>query len=140
MRVVRGAERRADVPVSKRRRIAVRRSPASAAGRRKTARTRQSGPEPSPCVILGYGAGTSDSNARDKRNLPLLLLGGGSGQLRSGQHLRLAPATLMTNLLVTLMDKMGVSIDNVGDSIGKLRIDTLPTRVMISGGRFGRSG
>jgi antitoxin HicB len=40
MRVVRGAGRSADVPVPRRRRIAVRRSSASAAGRRKPARTR----------------------------------------------------------------------------------------------------
>ena len=40
MRVVRGADRRADVPAPGRRRSAVRRSPVSAAGRRKPARTR----------------------------------------------------------------------------------------------------
>jgi antitoxin HicB len=40
MRVVRGADRRADVPAPRRRRIAVRRSPGRAAGRRKPARTR----------------------------------------------------------------------------------------------------
>jgi antitoxin HicB len=40
VRVVRGADRRADVPVPRRRRIAVRRSVVSAAGRRKPARTR----------------------------------------------------------------------------------------------------
>jgi antitoxin HicB len=40
MRVVRGADRHAEVPVPRRRRIAVRRSPVSAAGRRKPARTR----------------------------------------------------------------------------------------------------
>jgi antitoxin HicB len=40
MRVVRGADRNADVPVPRRRRIAVRRSSASPTGRRKPTRTR----------------------------------------------------------------------------------------------------
>ena len=31
----------------------------------------------------------------------------------------------MANLLVTLMDKMGVPVDKVGGSTGKLPLDTL---------------
>ncbi len=32
----------------------------------------------------------------------------------------------MANLLVTLMDKMGVPVDRIGASTGALQIDTLP--------------
>jgi hypothetical protein len=76
-------------------------------------------------VMILYGAGMSNSNAHDHHNLPLLLLGGGSGTLKGGRHLKYANETPSANLLVTMMDKMGVPRERIGDSSGKLDIDTL---------------
>ena len=58
-------------------------------------------------------------------NLPLLVLGGGSGHLRGGRHLKYADKPSMANLLVTLMDKLDVPVERLGGSTGRLDIDTL---------------
>ena len=67
-----------------------------------------------------YGAGMSDGNAHDPKNLPILLLGGGAGQIKSGRHIRYGTGTPLANLHVTLLDKFGVPIDKIGDSNGGL--------------------
>ena len=77
-------------------------------------------------MTILYGAGISNSNAHSGENLPLVLVGGGAGTLRGGQHLAFSDKPPMANLLVTLMDKLGVPVERIGGSTGKLAIDTLP--------------
>jgi uncharacterized protein DUF1552 len=72
-----------------------------------------------------YGAGISNSQRHSGDNLPLMLVGGGSGRIKGGRHLKYTDKPMMANLLVTLMDKMDVPVDHVGGSTGKLPIDTL---------------
>jgi hypothetical protein len=72
-----------------------------------------------------YGAGISNSQRHSGENLPLMLVGGGSGRIKGGRHLKYTDKPMMANLLVTLMDKMDVPVDHVGGSNGKLSIDTL---------------
>jgi hypothetical protein len=76
-------------------------------------------------VIILYGAGISNSNAHAPDNLPQLLVGGGSGKLKGGRHLKYADKPSSANLLMTIMDKMEYPVDKVGGSTGKLPIDTL---------------
>jgi hypothetical protein len=76
-------------------------------------------------TIILYGAGISNSQRHSGDNLPLMLVGGGSGRLKGGRHLKYTDKPMMANLLVTLMDKMDVPVDHVGGSTGKLPIDTL---------------
>lgn len=73
-----------------------------------------------------YGSGISNSNAHSGDNLPLLIMGGGAGRLKGGQHLKYNDEPSMANLLVTLMDKLDVPVERVGGSTGRLSIDTLP--------------
>jgi len=73
-----------------------------------------------------YGAGISNSQRHSGDNLPLMLVGGSSGRIKGGRHLKYTDKPMMANLLVTLMDKMDVPVDHVGGSNGKLPIDTLP--------------
>lgn len=71
--------------------------------------------------LLMYGASLSDSNKHSHFDLPLLLIGGGAGQLEGGRHLRYPRDTPMTNLLVSQLDKAGVRLDEgLGDSTGRL--------------------
>ena len=77
-------------------------------------------------MTILYGAGISNSNGHSGENLPLVLAGGGAGTRKGGQHLAFADKPPMANLLVTLMDKLGVPVDRIGGSTGKLAIDTLP--------------
>ena len=70
-------------------------------------------------VIL-YGSNMSNSNLHNHFPLPNLVLGGGAGRIKSGRHLRYPDHTPMSNLLLTLLDKSGVPLDNLGDSTGKM--------------------
>src|SRR5947207_7088053 len=76
-------------------------------------------------ITILYGSGISNSSQHSGENLPLLLMGGGAGTLKSGRHLQFTDKPTTANLLVTLMDKMGVPVDHVGGSTGKLPLDTL---------------
>jgi hypothetical protein len=76
------------------------------------------------CTLL-YGTGMGDCNAHDPRNIPLLLAGGGAGQLKGGRHIRYPKETPLANLHLTLLDKFGVKLDRIGDSTGRLDARTL---------------
>jgi hypothetical protein len=71
------------------------------------------------CMIV-YGGAIADGNAHNHDNLPVLLAGRGGGSLRGGRHVKLGRETPMTNLYLSLLDRMGVPADRVGDSTGKL--------------------
>src|SRR5947199_2200831 len=77
-------------------------------------------------MMILYGSGISTSQQHAGVNLPLMLVGGGAGTLKGGRHLLYKDRPSNANLLVSLMDKMGVPVEEVGGSNGKLNIDTLP--------------
>ena len=70
-------------------------------------------------AMVVYGSSLSDSNAHTHDDLPTLLAGGG-GALRGGRHLRYPDGTPMTNLFLTLLDRLGVHRERVGDSTGRI--------------------
>jgi len=72
-----------------------------------------------------YGSGISNSTRHSGDNLPLLVMGGGAGTLKGGRHLTYSGKPTMANLLVTLVDKMGLPVERVGGSTGKLPLETL---------------
>jgi hypothetical protein len=76
-------------------------------------------------MTILYGSGISNSTRHSGDNLPLLVMGGGAGTLRGGRHVKYDDEPGMANLLVTLMDKMGVSVEKIGASTGTLPLDTL---------------
>jgi hypothetical protein len=76
-------------------------------------------------MTILYGAGISNSQAHSGSNLPLMLVGGGAGTLKGGRHVKYKDSPSNANLLLTLMDKLGVPVEKVGGSTGKLNIDTL---------------
>src|SRR5258708_22003484 len=69
-------------------------------------------------VTLMYGSGMSDGNAHNHHNVPTLLVGGG---ITGGRHLRYAEDTPITNLFLTVLDKLGVPAESVGDSTGTVQ-------------------
>jgi hypothetical protein len=71
-------------------------------------------------ITIVYGCGISDSNDHLHTNLPILVLGGGAGRLKGGRHLRVADQTPLANLHLTLLDKLGVPMESLGDSTGEL--------------------
>jgi hypothetical protein len=76
-------------------------------------------------VILLYGAGMSDSNRHDPNNLPLVLAGGATGRITRGRHLVFRKDTPMANLLLTLMEKLGVPMESFSNSSGTLDLASL---------------
>ena len=77
-------------------------------------------------ITILYGAGLSNSNGHSGDNLPQMLVGGSSGKIKGGRHLKFANKPSQANLLLTIMDKMDYPVEKVGGSTGKLPIDTLP--------------
>ncbi len=71
-------------------------------------------------TMLVYGAGISDGNRHNHDDLPILLAGRGGGSIKSGQHLVYSPNTPMNNLFLSMLDRVGVPTEMLGDSTGKL--------------------
>lgn len=71
-------------------------------------------------VTLIYGSGMSDGNAHFHGNLPILVVGGGSGSLKGGRHLRYPDETPLANLHLALLDTFGIRTESFGNSTGPL--------------------
>ena len=71
------------------------------------------------CQIV-YGSGIGDGNAHNHDNLPILLAGKGGGTLQPGRHIKYPNGTPLNNLFLSLLERMGVHRDQMGDSTGKL--------------------
>jgi hypothetical protein len=67
-----------------------------------------------------YGSGISDGNIHFHLDLPMLLVGGGAGTLKGGRHVRYGNDTPISNLYVSVLDKLGLPMEQFGDSTGKL--------------------
>ena len=72
-------------------------------------------------VVL-YGSSLSDGNQHNFSPLPIVLAGGASGRLKGGRHLQFPKDTHMSNLLLAVLDKLGVRLEKFGDSTGMLDI------------------
>lgn len=74
-------------------------------------------------VMILYGAGLGNPNQHAIIDLPNLVLGGGSGQLKGNRHIEYPINDFVpeSNLLVTLLSKAGVPVEQLGDSTGKLK-------------------
>lgn len=70
-------------------------------------------------VLCGSGMGNPD--VHDHVDLPILVAGGGAGTHRGGRHIRCAAPTPLANLHLSLLDKVGVTLDSFADSTGRLR-------------------
>jgi hypothetical protein len=75
--------------------------------------------------MILYGSGLGNSNIHDHKNLPVVVAGGGAGQLKGGRHIKYAEQTPMANLLLGLLDKAGVHLDTFGDSTGRIELEPL---------------
>jgi hypothetical protein len=69
--------------------------------------------------MIVYGSGISDGNRHIHEDLPVVLAGRG-GSLKPGRHIRYEPGTPITNLYFSLLDRIGVKPERIGDSTGRL--------------------
>ncbi len=68
--------------------------------------------------MIVYGAGISNGNVHDHSPLPVLLCGGGAGQLQGGRHIVYENEPPLSNVLRNVLDKAGVHVDHLGESTG----------------------
>jgi hypothetical protein len=67
-----------------------------------------------------YGSAIADGNKHTHESLPVLLAGRGGGAIKSGRHVAYTKETPLTNLYLTLLDRMGVRPETIGDSTGRI--------------------
>ncbi|HEX4129046.1 MAG TPA: DUF1552 domain-containing protein [Pirellulales bacterium] len=71
------------------------------------------------CMIV-YGSGISDGNRHNHDNLPIVLAGRGGGSIKPGRHVRYPERTPLTNLYLSMLDRVGAGVERLGDSTGRL--------------------
>jgi len=67
-----------------------------------------------------YGSNMSNSDRHNGHPLPTILVGGGNGTHRGGQHLELREPTPLANVHLTILEKVGMHQDAFGDSTGTI--------------------
>jgi len=68
--------------------------------------------------MILYGAGIQNGDRHNHNDLPIVLAGHGGG-IRQGRVVTADEGTPMTNLFLSLVDRMGAQADRIGDSNGK---------------------
>ncbi|MBT6767479.1 MAG: DUF1552 domain-containing protein [Opitutales bacterium] len=71
-------------------------------------------------VILLYGSGIGNPNVHNHSNLPIIVAGGAAGGMKGNRHIRYKEPKPLANLHLSLLDKVGVKVDQFGDSTGKI--------------------
>jgi hypothetical protein len=71
--------------------------------------------------LVVYGSGLADGNGHTHDQLPTLLAGRGAGFVSPGRHVVFQRETPVTNLFLTMLHRVGVNPDHVGDSTGELK-------------------
>jgi hypothetical protein len=75
--------------------------------------------------MIVYGSGMSNGSGHDYHKLPIVLAGGGAGKIKGGRHLRYKDDTPLTNLFLTVLDKLGIPMEKLGDSTGSVEGSSL---------------
>jgi hypothetical protein len=71
-----------------------------------------------------YGGGMSDANVHNNYNVPVVVVGGKSVQLKGDRHITYAKGTPLANLMLALIDRFGVHIEKFGDSTSEIDLLT----------------
>jgi hypothetical protein len=70
--------------------------------------------------MIVYGSALADGNAHQHNNLPTVVAGRANGTLHPGRHIRYPDETPITNLYMSMLDRLGVPVEKIGDSTGRL--------------------
>jgi len=70
--------------------------------------------------MIVYGSGMGDGDLHTQQKMPILIMGGGAGQIQGGRHIRYPERTPLTNLYMAILGKLGVPIESFGDSTGRI--------------------
>jgi hypothetical protein len=72
-------------------------------------------------TVMIYGGGISDGDRHNHDDLPILVAGRAGGRNKQGRHLTFPKETPMTNLLLSVLDSVGVHAEKLGDSTGRVQ-------------------
>lgn len=72
--------------------------------------------------LILWGSPMGDSNVHAHKRLPVLLVGGAGGKIRGNQHVKCTDETPYANVLLTMLRKLGVEHNRIGDSTGEVAI------------------
>lgn len=67
-----------------------------------------------------FGSTLHDGNSHQEENLPVLLAGHAQGQLKPGRRIKAPKDTPLCNLHLSLLQRLGLDVDQFGDSTGPL--------------------
>lgn len=67
-----------------------------------------------------YGSGMGNPNVHDHTNLPILVAGGAAGNMKGNRHIRFDKPTPLSNLHLSLLNKVGIAQDSFADSQGPM--------------------
>lgn len=70
--------------------------------------------------MILYGSGISDGNSHSHNDLPVVLVGRGGGSIPTGRHVKFDKPTPLNNLFLSMLDRIGAPVDQLGDSTGRL--------------------
>ena len=73
--------------------------------------------------MIVYGSGLADGNGHHHHNLPVVMAGGGGGSVTTGRHLSYLDSSKempLNNLFLSMLERIGASVDRLGDSDGRL--------------------
>jgi len=71
--------------------------------------------------LIMYGSDLSVPTVHSQHDLPIIVAGGAAGRVAGGRHVVYpGDATPLTNLYLTMLDKVGVPTEKLGDSTGRL--------------------
>jgi hypothetical protein len=71
--------------------------------------------------LIMYGSDLSVPTVHSQHDLPIIVAGGAAGRIAGGRYLVYpGDTTPLTNLYLTMLDKVGVPTEKLGDSTGKL--------------------
>jgi hypothetical protein len=73
--------------------------------------------------LIVYGSGMGNGNLHRHTDLPIMLAGKLNGKMKPGYHHAYPIDTPMTNLLMTVLDRVGAPVEKLGDSTGKLPLE-----------------
>lgn len=70
--------------------------------------------------LVLYGSPIGDSQTHNHRRVPLFLAGHACGQLKGNLHRTAKPGIPQANALLTVLGKLGMPIESIGDSTGEI--------------------
>ncbi|MEP7118264.1 MAG: DUF1552 domain-containing protein [Acidobacteriota bacterium] len=81
-------------------------------------------------TLILYGSPMAVGNTHNHRNCPLILLGRGGGAVDPGVHIKAAEGTPMANVMLTLLQRLGLDeLKTFGDSTGEFSFSSPTTTV-----------